>query len=547
METDFNFLVQLLKPFHPEYIQIDEGNAIIKAVKFIDKTQVALEPDILYIDRGLVQTGRLPMCNVLNIVCMGNIPVKTHHLENTRLNAIVFEKNTDIYSVFNQIQTALLKKQNLDFWSTKFFSLLTSDYSLQDIIDLGYEMLGNPVCVTDISGKCIGMTKGLKISDDTVWSELSTTGYISYNTFTYDSNNNLHTVLDSSKAPIIWDSSSHESRRRRIYGKIEIGNSRIGTLSVVEHNKPFSQDDLCLVSLLCDIVTVELQKNNLINHSRRSMYADILEALISGKVMRNEIEIIEDRRRILKLSSNATLCLITVDVSKAINGSVLSLSSIRRIIESVLKNSKAVIYNGLVSLLLSSEKSNYCFKNELKTLKEFFEGKQMYAGVSRCFYLLEDMHEYYLQSINALELGRLINNEKSIYLYEDFAIYHIAEVCSKKGTLYEYCHPSLLHIIEYDKQNNTDFTQTLYAYIDCSKSITSTSSVLNIHPNTLRYRIKKIQEIMNVDLDNNNTLLHLQLSFKMIEYDKSNADVAFPVSSYSTNAYRFIDPYHKYL
>ncbi|MCR4435771.1 MAG: helix-turn-helix domain-containing protein [Clostridiales bacterium] len=535
MRTDFNFLVQILKPLQPEYIQINEGNVIIKAVKFINKAQTAFEPDILYIDRGLIQIDNLPMQNVLNILCMDSIPVQAHHFENTRLNMIVFKKDVDIYNIFNKIQEALLKEQNLDFWSTKFIYLLTNNYSFQDIIDLGCEMLGNPVSITDMRGKCIGITKNVEISDDGVWNELSTIGYISYNSFMNDLKSNLHTMIGNSKAPFIWADSN--TKYRRIFSKIEIGNIQAGTLAVVEYKRPFNENDFSLVSLLCDVVTVELQKNKFINYSSRSIDESILEEFISGKVMRNEAEIIENKRKMLKLASNAILCLITIDVSKAVDGSQLSLNSMSRIIENMFKNSRTIVYNGFITLLLNSKKNNYCFENELKILKGFFEGKQIYAGVSRCFYLLEDMHEHYMQSINALKLGKLMNDGISIYLYEDFAIYHIAEACSGNGDLKKYCHPSLLTLMEYDKHNNTEFTQTLYTYIDCSKSITVTANALNIHRNTLLYRIKKIQEIMNVNLDNSNILLQLHLSFKMIEYEKLNANVTSSMPSYFINNY----------
>ncbi|MCR4435772.1 MAG: helix-turn-helix domain-containing protein [Clostridiales bacterium] len=143
----------------------------------------------------------------------------------------------------------------------------------------------------------------------------------------------------------------------------------------------------------------------------------------------------------------------------------------------------------------------------------------MKSGVSRCFYSLEDLREHYIQSVYALKLGKLLHDERNVFLYEDYAIFHVVEACSAAGDLKKYCHPSLLKLIEYDKQNNTSFVQTLAKYVYNSKNVAETANDLHIHRNTILYRIEKISEIMNVDLTNSNIILQLHFSFKIIEYE----------------------------
>ena len=146
----------------------------------------------------------------------------------------------------------------------------------------------------------------------------------------------------------------------------------------------------------------------------------------------------------------------------------------------------------------------------------FLKTYHLYAGMSRCFHNLEEVQEHYFQSLDALRLGMLLNKEEYFHPYEEYAIYHFAE-SSGVENLRKNCHPSLLRLIEYDNENNTDYTRSLYTFIIHSKNITESAKASNIHRNTMFYRLEKIESIMDIDINNSNTFLHLHLSFKILE------------------------------
>jgi hypothetical protein len=53
---------------------------------------------------------------------------------------------------------------------------------------------------------------------------------------------------------------------------------------------------------------------------------------------------------------------------------------------------------------------------------------------------------------------------------------------------------------DYDRRRGADFAQSLLAYLDAFGDVAGAASVLDMHENTLRYRLKRIQEITGVDL-----------------------------------------------
>jgi hypothetical protein len=61
--------------------------------------------------------------------------------------------------------------------------------------------------------------------------------------------------------------------------------------------------------------------------------------------------------------------------------------------------------------------------------------------------------------------------------------------------------PDPLHqLADYDERRGSDLAVTLLAWLDAFGDVPTVTEVLSVHSNTLRYRVKRIQEITGVDL-----------------------------------------------
>ncbi|WP_425540249.1 PucR family transcriptional regulator [Microaceticoccus formicicus] len=70
---------------------------------------------------------------------------------------------------------------------------------------------------------------------------------------------------------------------------------------------------------------------------------------------------------------------------------------------------------------------------------------------------------------------------------------------------------------EYDSDSDGDLLETLYAYICYERSLVRTAEKLNVHRNTVVYRVNRINEIINLDLDNPLIRYHTIISILLIE------------------------------
>jgi PucR family transcriptional regulator, proline-responsive transcriptional activator len=394
--------------------------------------------------------------------------------------------------------------------SLRLLDAIAGESGLQQLVELGYEMFGNPVLLIDTSLKTIAFSNS-EISDDPVWNEYVNSGYASLSSVNYYTTNKLSQLVNQSECPFFW--TDPYSKYPRIMSKVVIGGKQIALLSIIAHLKPFHDTDLELAALLSKAIAIELQKDKFVHYSRGIMHENFIEELLTGKT--KDRKIIDERIKVLDIRFRKNLYTLALDISRFDN-SKTSLAYLRNELENQIPNSKAVVYDDKIVLIISYEDHDRFHKSVIKKLKIFLGTYHLYAGMSRYFHSLEEVQEHYFQSLDALRLGMLLNKEEYFYPYEEYAIYHFAESCGLEN-LRKNCHPALLKLIKYDSENNTDYTRSLYTFIIHSKNITESAKALNIHRNTMFYRLEKVESIITTDINNSNTFLHLHLSFKILE------------------------------
>jgi DNA-binding PucR family transcriptional regulator len=57
-------------------------------------------------------------------------------------------------------------------------------------------------------------------------------------------------------------------------------------------------------------------------------------------------------------------------------------------------------------------------------------------------------------------------------------------------------------LLAYDAEQNSDLVRTVRVFLECSGSPARAAKALHVHVNTLRYRIGRASELLDVDLTN---------------------------------------------
>lgn len=386
--------------------------------------------------------------------------------------------------------------------------------NFQQIVEIGYEIIGNPFAIMDSGGKTISIINAPGAEDDPQWRELSKDGYASLDFFTYYLHEKkLVQKLEESKIPFFWD--DHRIKYRRILGKIEAYGKMLGTIGVIEFNRPFQDDDMELVSVLCSALSAEMQKDRFVHFTKGLMYEGFIRDLLDGTIVNsNEIS---ERKKYVGLNLKNINHILTIDVSE-FGSTHLSLNYFRNMIEDLFDRCYAIIHNDYIVAVVSCSSKKSYNESILPSIKKFLSDNNMRGGVSRGFRKLENLRAHYGQSLEALQLGRHYRKPGPLFPYEEHALNHMASICTKHSSLIMCCHPEIIALMEYDRQNNTAFIKTLYYYIINLKNLSDSANACKLHRNTMIYRIEKIKEITGIDLNDSELLLHLYFSLKLLEY-----------------------------
>ena len=74
----------------------------------------------------------------------------------------------------------------------------------------------------------------------------------------------------------------------------------------------------------------------------------------------------------------------------------------------------------------------------------------------------------------------------------------------------------LEHVVAHDAEHGTAYTETLRAYLDAFGDVPTAAARILVHPNTFRYRLRRLLEIFDLDLDDAEERLVLSLQLRMV-------------------------------
>lgn len=176
-------------------------------------------------------------------------------------------------------------------------------------------------------------------------------------------------------------------------------------------------------------------------------------------------------------------------------------------------------YKRDVIVLVNEEKDGNRLSDTEQEFYTFLKTSGLRVFGSDMFTKMYQMSLYYEQVKRTEKLANRIHREDRVLYYDEVKFYDMAwNSCNGSETeLKKYCMSVLLHILEDDKNNGTDYYALLKTYIMSNKSMTESAHKLYVHKSTVAYRLNKIKELYNLDLDNFNKVVELYNSFRLIE------------------------------
>ena len=177
------------------------------------------------------------------------------------------------------------------------------------------------------------------------------------------------------------------------------------------------------------------------------------------------------------------------------------------------KSGNIIILLSKDSLLTShTTKKKFCDK-----LRDFcllkFPQYSFKFGVSSTSNTIEDMTNLYDESLASLKIA---NSNGHIIHFDSLGMEGLLFQMNQSDYIHKFIHKTLGKLIEEDKCKSMDLTKTLYHYLNTGCNVHKTARAINFSISGLRYRLQRINDILQIDISEPNNSYQLFLALKYL-------------------------------
>ncbi|MBV7508138.1 helix-turn-helix domain-containing protein [Bacillus sp. sid0103] len=298
----------------------------------------------------------------------------------------------------------------------------------------------------------------------------------------------------------------------------------IGFIWAIEIDKSLTDEDFILLKKAADSVKNKLLQLQTRKNKKEERSQEFLWKLLTGHL--KEKEEIFDHFHSLQLTPPSTFAILVFQFRENITNKVeQSISYLLKTNQRI----KIILYtidcNQLI-LLVSTTNIENPF-NELDQFVKFFilqmseryGIKEIQPGYSSIYEDYLQTNKAYKETLAVLSIKEKFPLEtKEIFNYQRLGIYQIFDLILEKRQTEAYENYSLKRLHEYDQKHNSNLIETLEVFLNKDNNINDAAKELNVHANTLNYRLKRIAEIGDVNFKDPNQKMILYLDLKLEKY-----------------------------
>lgn len=187
-------------------------------------------------------------------------------------------------------------------------------------------------------------------------------------------------------------------------------------------------------------------------------------------------------------------------------------------IENLLETSCAFIIEDAVCIIINITDNPLSTEDIQTTLSDFLTANDFVLGLSNPFCDIYKIVAAYITATSAIQIGLSQNTSCNFFSFSEFIVDYILHYDISAVSLDSLLAPELLLLMEHDKSNHTEYMQSLFSYIKYHGNVSRAADEMFIHRSTMNYRIERICELTDLDLDNYEKMLYLQISYALLNY-----------------------------
>ena len=478
MKLSMSMIAEYLAPYHPE-CHILNDTQTITGVRFFSDRDTHFSRENVYLGNADSYFQDPKYKNAL-LLANGE-------------NQILCP-SADYEDLLNDVLSAFDYYRDLE---QQLLILSTESRSVLEYIPLVETVFSDPFLVFDLDGKNIFSIHSDQIQDETLKENIRNQSSLGANVISRKiikkDGKIAHDLADFPQFTRIEDTSDLGA----VAMYITVQKEKVGFILLLPSTIQKAAVGMCLLPFFTRAFAsaTEFTEGNNLQQSPQSILRRLLE---QGLVADNDLPLLQ------KEMSCEDAYLFIVCKNTSIQNYTLRHLLIRDIEQSSVK-AICCDYQEQVVILLAKKDQEAVLSCIHKSTSE----DTMAIGVSMPFFYPQSIPIAYKQAVFALpEFPKT-----GVAYSEDLALPYLFNVIREKEMASHLLHPVCFQLEKLDREHHSDLYQTLETFLFCKMSRTETAKQLHIHLNTLKYRLNRIQELCDVDLESPETLFYLQLSF----------------------------------
>ena len=517
MKVTLNVILESLGDYNIESFAEEASGISFRQARLLESNEKSLDPDFLYI--GLLSDVMTVSKRARGVyfICVRDKEISERERDHFQPSIIIIKEKITPARLLAEVQKIILFIQE---WHAAMQEAVIYEKGLQGILDLSEPVIGNFISINDSAFSLLAYTKGISI-DDEVSLFLIKNGYHSPETMK---------KFKRVKRFDLWFNAGDElviSTDRSISNYVTVGrvfvHDETNFTNIVLHcnHRELSPGQLDLFKELVIYLGYYIERG--LRERRFSKYSSLIAGLMSGTFSDPDV-VIERAKSAGIMPGEETAILLLAESN---DSHVVFSDRIAHDISQQFEYIKPINYNQRLLLLLNHMNINhYLSKQGIgQKLNNFLEENNVYCGVSDIVDNLLDIPDAYLQAEFALNnrayLSYFAEQQASqqqwnniIFFddhYAEFLLNHDADVdhiwrSSKYGKM-------LIKLRESDIEKNTNNLMILYSFLLNERRATETAALTYMHRNNVLYRISRIEEMLDIRLDDPTTRVNLLITF----------------------------------
>ena len=297
-----------------------------------------------------------------------------------------------------------------------------------------------------------------------------------------------------------------------------------GFVVVVGGDAQLDQLARLAVSRAASTCAIELDRERAVTETHERLEGEFVESLLSGTYSSEEA--VAERARRLGVDIGATSVVAVIRGSRPADAEWLEATTAaarnalaRRQLDAMVAAHDGAVCALLTSAAESGEANDGVLVKQAETVRSECSQVTGDAGASlglgRPHPGLAGIRDSYREAEHALAMVRRFVGTGRTVRFSDLGLHRLLFAVAQQPELHDFYREAVGHLVAYDQRTKADFMRTLEAFFECNGSPTETAQKLKLHRNTVLYRLRRIQEVGRLNLDDAGTRLNLQLCLRV--------------------------------